>query len=197
MRPANERPRYNVTSPLIGWSHAQDDPGVKMSCWGEFTSSQYVNETFREQHPRPANIRETHKMFVELETWPSKAISRYIYCFMLYVLRITPPNLSPIPEICPTFHPTPPAHTSPEISIFCSDKFQSSVESAKISRAWPFYIAIPFIVLCIIPPNLRPIPKILKGLERQRLCLVQTDRRTDGLAHETTTIPVGAYGGQG
>ena len=26
MRPANERRRYNVTSSLIGWAHAQNDP---------------------------------------------------------------------------------------------------------------------------------------------------------------------------
>ena len=26
MRPANERRRYNVTSPLIGWVHTQNDP---------------------------------------------------------------------------------------------------------------------------------------------------------------------------
>ena len=28
MRPANDRRRYNVTAPLIGWAHAQNDP-----CW--------------------------------------------------------------------------------------------------------------------------------------------------------------------
>ena len=26
MHPANERPRYNVTSSLIGWAHSQNDP---------------------------------------------------------------------------------------------------------------------------------------------------------------------------
>ena len=28
MRPANERRRYNVTSSLIGWAHAQNKPRV-------------------------------------------------------------------------------------------------------------------------------------------------------------------------
>ena len=26
VRPANERPRYNITSSLIGWAHIQNDP---------------------------------------------------------------------------------------------------------------------------------------------------------------------------
>ena len=29
MRPNNERRRYNVTSPLIGWAHTQNDPCVQ------------------------------------------------------------------------------------------------------------------------------------------------------------------------
>ena len=28
-RPTNERRRYNVTSSLIGWAHAQNDPRIR------------------------------------------------------------------------------------------------------------------------------------------------------------------------
>ena len=31
MRPANERRRYNVTSSLIGWAHARNDPWIHTS----------------------------------------------------------------------------------------------------------------------------------------------------------------------
>ena len=43
--------------------------------------------------------------------------------------------------------------------------FQSSVEHTKISRLLPFYIVICFIVLCITPPNFRPLVEIFKELE--------------------------------
>ena len=45
-------------------------------------------------------------------------------------------------------------------------KFQSSVECAKTGRACPFYTAICFSTMCIIPPNFRPIAKMLKELKR-------------------------------
>ena len=45
-------------------------------------------------------------------------------------------------------------------------EFESSVERAKIGQAWPFYIAICFMLLCTIPPNFRQIAEILQELER-------------------------------
>ena len=47
-------------------------------------------------------------------------------------------------------------------------KFKSSVEHAENSRAYPFLWAICSMVLCIILPNFRVIPEILKELEWQR-----------------------------
>ena len=44
--------------------------------------------------------------------------------------------------------------------------FQSAVVSAKFGRAQPFLIVICFIILCIIPPNFRPIAEILKASKR-------------------------------
>ena len=42
------------------------------------------------------------------------------------------------------------------------------MEPGNIGRAWPFQIAICFIVMCIIPLNCWPITKILKEIERWR-----------------------------
>ena len=37
LRPANERRRYNVTSPLIGWAHTQNDPCIILTSDGVAT----------------------------------------------------------------------------------------------------------------------------------------------------------------
>ena len=54
--------------------------------------------------------------------------------------------------------------------------WKSSVEHAKIGRAWPFYVAMCFMVLCKIPQTFRPIAAILKEfiLKDGPLDLVQT-----------------------
>ena len=58
------------------------------------------------------------------------------------------------------------------------EKFQSSLEHAKIGQAWPFWIVISSMVLCTISPNFRLIAEILK--QPKRLCrLGRTYRRTD------------------
>ena len=64
-------------------------------------------------------------------------------------------------------------------------KFQSSVEHAKIGRAWPYFIAICPMVLCIISPHFRRIADILKALEHtvhsgwtDRQIYGQMDRQT-------------------
>ena len=63
---------------------------------------------------------------------------------------------------------------------------ESSVEHAKIGRAWPYFIAICSMVLCIIPPHFRLIAEILKELEHKGhsewtngQTHWQTDRQTD------------------
>ena len=84
-------------------------------------------------------------------------------------------------------------------------KFQSSVERAKIGRAWSFQIAICSTVLCIIPLNFRLIAEILNVLQRERRS-GRTEGRADGRADRQTdgvwtlwptTIPVSADGGRG
>ena len=65
----------------------------------------------------------------------------------------------------------------PSPSLFW--KFLSSVERVNFCWAGPFYIAICFIILCIIPPNCRPIAEILKEAEREHGS-GRTDGQTDG-----------------
>ena len=65
-------------------------------------------------------------------------------------------------------------------------KFQSSVEHAKIGRAWSFLITICSMVLYIIPPNFRLIAEILKELERDGQTDGQTGGRPDAMTDDNT-----------
>ena len=76
-------------------------------------------------------------------------------------------------------------------------KFQSSVEQAKIGWAWPYFIAICSIVLCIIPQNFRLIAEIIKELEWERhsgWIDGQMDRRTDDITNDNTCRADGSRG---
>ena len=85
-----------------------------------------------------------------------------VICFML--LCIIPPNVRPIAEILTELERK--CHPSDLVQAY-HGKFhgKSSMDSAKIGRVWPLKIAICFMLLCIISPNFRLIPEILKDLE--------------------------------
>ena len=89
------------------------------------------------------------------QAWPFSVAT----CFM--VLCTIPQNFRPIAEILKELTVMSSLGLGP--SLFW--KIQSSMESAKIGRAWPFLIETCFMLLCIIPPNYRPIAEILKELE--------------------------------
>ena len=58
------------------------------------------------------------------------------------------------------------SHISSDLVQAYHGKFQSSMKRAKLVHVWPFSIVICFMVLCITPPNFRPIAEILKESER-------------------------------
>ena len=45
MHPANERRRYNVTSPLIGWLHTQNNPCIILTSDGVATDAYLHHST--------------------------------------------------------------------------------------------------------------------------------------------------------
>ena len=110
-------------------------------------------------------------------------------CFM--VPCITSPNFRPIAEIIKKLE----CHPSDLIQTY-HGKFRSYMKHVKIGQAWPPFIEICFMVLCITPPNFRLIPEILQELEGQRCPSGRTDRM-DRWLQAMTTIPVNADGGRG
>ena len=83
MRPANERQRYNVTSPLIGWAHIQNDP-----C---------TNQTDDEPSSLCVHIN---------STWPSDTIWHYGNLVNIGSDNgLLPDGTKPLPEPMSTSHP--------------------------------------------------------------------------------------------
>ena len=139
-----------------------------------------IYKTFREwQHPQSADISEMQKNSVETKNWTNMAI---LNTYLLHEtvhhptkfqadtcnpwrVRVVASSLRPDPSLSWKISKVRGTHT-------------------KIGQAWAFYIAICFMVLYIIPHNLRPISKIPEELEW--LCHHsgwtdgQTDSRTDG-----------------
>ena len=101
--------------------------------------------------------------------WPFLvAISFKVLCIILR-------NFRPITEILKRLRAVT-LSLGPVFSIFW--KFHSAVERAQIDWAWSFYIAIRFMLLCIIPPNFRLIAEIFKEFG--------TDKRMDAMTDVNT-----------
>ena len=104
----------------------------------------------------PNPIIENLKVPWNAQNWPSMAIlsNHLLHGTMYHPTKFQANNWNTLRLRAVTFS------LGPVPSLFW--KFQSAVERAKNGWAWPFYIAICFMLLCIIPPNFRLIPAILR-----------------------------------